>query len=125
MCASISNTIHPFQVLGLTEGCILSYLSMYHFMYTAPQQSPLEFLNVTVSRTHQNHGLVVQWNLTVLPPQGTIFAYYQIQYQVAGREAVGGGEVKAVQVEANERWVFVNDLEDAQAYEVHCVASME
>lgn len=85
-------------------------------MYTAPQKSPLEFLNVTVSRTHQNHGLVVQWNLTLSPPPGTIFAYYQIQYQVPGREAA---EVKGVQVEANHRWVFVDDLEDAQSYEVH------
>lgn len=91
-------------------------------MYTAPQQSPLEFLNITVSRTHQNHGLVVQWNLTLSPPPGTIFAYYQIQYQA---ETVGGGEMKEVQVEANERWVFVDNLEDAQAYEVHYVVCIK
>lgn len=82
-------------------------------MHIAPRQSPSEFLNITVSRTHQNTGLVVQWSLTVPPPPGTIFTYYQIQYRTAGREP------EEEQVEASQRWLFVDKLDDAQGYEVH------
>ena len=80
----------------------------------APQRSPLEFLNVTVSRTHQNRGLVIQWLPTLPPPPGTIFAYYQVQYRMVGER----GEGLLAQVDAGQSWVFVDKLENAQNYEV-------
>ena len=81
----------------------------------APQQSPLEFLNITVSRTHQNSGLVIQWNLTHTPLTGTVITHYRIEYRIVDKVE---GEDNMVQVDASQGWVFVDELEDAQSYEV-------
>ena len=88
---------------------------MHIFTYSlcaAPDISPLEFLNVTVSRTHQNRGLVVQWLPTLPPPPGTVITHYQVEY----RSPEGEGGV--AQVDSAQSWVFVDELEDAQNYEV-------
>ena len=85
----------------------------YMYISTAPQQSPLEFLNITVSRTHLNRDLVVQWYPTHPPSPGTVFIYYQVRHR---RRGEGGGEV--VQVSASQRWAFVEGLENAQDFEV-------
>ena len=92
-------------------------ISTLHIIPVAPQQSPLEFLNITVSRTHQNSGLVVQWVITHDPPPGTVFTYYQARHRRSG-EGEGEGEGELVRVNANQRWIFVDDLENAQDYEV-------
>ena len=88
----------------------------------APQVSPLEFLNITVSRTHQNSGLVVQWNVTHPPLPGTVITHYRVQYRTIDGVDGGGGvneEGYIVQVDASQGWILVNELEDAQGYEVY------
>ena len=104
---------------------MLSSMSVFMslFLYTAPDQTPHQFLNITVSRTHDNHGLVVQWYPTHGPQPGTTFSYYQVQYRmtVEQREEEGEGEGEVVQVDAIQNWVFVDDLENAQGYEVSVI----
>ena len=83
---------------------------------TAPQESPEKFLNITVSRTHQNTGLVIQWTLTLPLAPGTSLTHYQLQYRKATGEGEGAGEM--VEVESDQRWAFVDGLDDARNYEV-------
>ena len=88
---------------------------------TAPQQSPEKFLNITVSRTHQNTGLVIQWTLTLPLPPGTSLTHYQLQYRKAtgeGEKGEGEGAGEMVEVESDQRWAFVDGLDDARSYEV-------
>lgn len=70
---------------------------------------------MTVSRTHQNRGLVIQWNPTPLPPPpGTVFAYYQVQYRRVGEE--GDGLVSMVGAE--QSLIYIDMLENAHNFEV-------
>jgi hypothetical protein len=94
----------------------------------APQVSPLEFLNITVSRTHQNSGLVVQWNVTHPPLPGTVITHYRVQYRTIDGVDGGGGvneEGYIVQVDASQGWILVNELEDAQGYEIRLSAGVQ
>lgn len=75
-------------------------------------------MNITVSRTHDNNGLVVQWYHIHSPQPGTIFSYYEVQYHMG---KLGDGEEEEgeiVKVNAIQNWLFVDDLKNAHDYEV-------
>ena len=101
--------------LRILLSCMCQCVCVLLLTYAAPQRSPLDFLNVTVSRTHQNRGLVIQWDPTPLPPPpGTVFAYYQVQYRMVGEE----GDGEASMVGAEQSWIYIDMLENAHNFEV-------
>ena len=85
---------------------------------TAPDRSPVEFINISVSRTERNQGLVIHWNSIILPPPGTIFSFLEIQYRTIGK-----WEEVTEEVGARQSRVYFNHLENAHNFEVAPIIS--
>ena len=67
---------------------------------------------------------MIQWNLTHPPLPGTVITHYRIQYRLVDKVEEGDKEGNIEQVDASQGWVFVDELEDAQSYEV-CIMCVQ
>ena len=86
-----------------------------HFCYAVPM---VTVSNLEVSRTQNNKSLLAQWEkLESERPVGEIVVY-QIEYRNKGKDII-----MTARIAATYDFFSILELEDASAYEVHCVCN--